>query len=163
MTEFVNRGEADEIAREGEEQSAEVRLQEATQVAQTVLTEELEDATETAEEAVDEAAQAAQEAAEAAEQAAVEAENVVEIEQPAPGQTTQITAEPGLIYVMNFDPNLAQVLIQGQSFVLLFASGAQIVFENLIGLAAQGLAPFLRVGGVNIGGDIVLAQARATG
>ena len=149
MTDFVNRGDVDADARDGETQAPQSRLQEATQVAQAIVTEELE------------APPGQDTAAEAAEQPEVVAENEVQVDKPAPGETERVAAEAGQIYVMNFDPNLAQVLIQGQDFVLLFADGSQIVFQNLVGLAAQGLAPFLRVGGLNIGGDIILAQARA--
>lgn len=158
MADFVNRGDADADARDGEMQAPQSRLQEATQVAQA-------DATQVAQAIVTEELEAPPErpdvAAEAAAQPEVVAENEVEVDKPAAGETTRVAAAAGQIYVMNFDPNLAQVLIQGQDFVLLFADGGQIVFQNLVGLAAQGLAPFLRVGGLNIGGDVILAQARA--
>lgn len=159
MTDTVDRGQTESEARNGDELTSNARLDEATFVAQAATEEEVpveeEAATEetAAEEAVEEIAEEAAPAPAAPPQ--------ILVSKPPAGQTETLAPQGGIVYVMDFDPTLAQVLIQGQDFILLFADGSRIVFDNLVGLAALGQAPFLQVGGTSIGGNVILAQAQA--
>ena len=83
----------------------------------------------------------------------------VRVERPAAGKSRVIDTEPGRRYVIAFDPNEAQVRIEGQNFVLVFADGARIAFRKYILLARSGQAPPLRVGDVDLDPDVILGQA----
>ena len=85
----------------------------------------------------------------------------VAVNRPAPGQTIEIETLAGQRYVINFDPTEAQVQIDGNDFILVFDDGGRVVFDNLISLAQDGNAPILRVGGTDIGGDVIVGQALA--
>ena len=91
--------------------------------------------------------------------AASQAETMVN--RPAAGQTVEVPVQPGERYVIDFDPTEAQVVIDGDDFILLFADGGRIVFPNLVPMAESANSPVLEVGGVDIGGDVIIAQARA--
>ncbi len=87
------------------------------------------------------------------------ADGEIRVERPAAGKSLVIDTEPGRRYVIAFDPNEAQVRIEGQNFVLVFADGARIAFRKYILLARSGQAPPLRVGDVDLDPDVILGQA----
>ncbi len=87
------------------------------------------------------------------------AEDELRVERPAAGRSLVIDTEPGQRYVIAFDPNEAQVRIEGQNFVLVFPDGARIAFRKYIWLARSGQAPPLRVGDVDLDPDVILGQA----
>ncbi len=83
----------------------------------------------------------AQDAAELVGQAAIS------ISQPAPGQNVSIQAEAGQRYVIEFEPDAAQVRVQGNDLILLFSNGATVTFENLVQVASEADAPVFEIGG----------------
>jgi len=83
------------------------------------------------------------------------------VNRPPAGQTVEVPVQPGERYVIDFDPTEAQVVIDGDDFILVFADGGRIVFPSLVPMAESANSPVLQVGGVDIGGDVILAQARA--
>ena len=160
MTDLDNRGQDERDARDDDAMTADRSTEDQVFLAQAVVEEELVEEPGEEEVAEEEAAQPEGEAQPEAQAAAV---NQIIVNKPPAGQAVTIEAQGGLLYVMAFDPNLAQVQIQGQDFVLLFGDGSQIVFQNLVGLAQIGQAPLLQVGGITIGGAVILAQAEALG
>ncbi|MGF1611578.1 MAG: Ig-like domain-containing protein, partial [Kiloniellales bacterium] len=85
----------------------------------------------------------------------------VPVSRPAAGETAVIEAAPAARYVIAFDPNEAQVQIDGNDFILLFGDGGRIVFANLVLLASSEQPPSLLVGGTTIGGNLIVAQAQS--
>ncbi|MEE8535672.1 MAG: hypothetical protein V3S45_06460, partial [Kiloniellales bacterium] len=87
------------------------------------------------------------------------------VNQPAAGETVTIQVLPGLRIILNFDPALAQVEIDGDDFILVFNAGtadeARLVFHDLVLLAQGDDPPILQVAGVAIGSDVLVGQAIA--
>ncbi len=61
------------------------------------------------------------------------------IDRPGPGETVDISAEPGHTQFLNFDPSEASLLFEGDHLILVFEDGSQIVFENPVELVQLGL------------------------
>lgn len=80
---------------------------------------------------------------------------------PGPGETVQIAAEPGQTYILDFVPSDAEVVIEGDHFVLVFADGGRLVFLNLVTLAQSDNPPILEVAGVPIGADVLISRTLA--
>jgi len=93
--------------------------------------------------------------AEGAEQLIGQASTMVG--RPAPGETVEISAQPGQTYVLDFDPSQARALVEGDNLILVFEDGGQIVFENLVNLAQLEDSPSIQYAGADI---IALLQAQ---
>ena len=76
---------------------------------------------------------------------------------PAPGDSVEISAEPGQTYVLDFDPSQARALVEGDNLILVFEDGGQIVFENLVNLAQLEDGPSIQYADMDI---IALLQAQ---
>ena len=76
---------------------------------------------------------------------------------PAPGESVEISAEPGQTYVLDFDPSQARALVEGDNLILVFEDGGHIVFENLVNLAQLENSPSIQYAGADI---IALLQAQ---
>ncbi|MEQ9609573.1 MAG: hypothetical protein RLN99_18080, partial [Kiloniellaceae bacterium] len=96
-----------------------------------------------------------------------QAGEAIVVDRPAPGQTVEIQTAPGQTYVLNFPPADAQVLVQGDNFVLAFDDNgdgtpdSQIVFLDLASVVEAGDAPTFQIAGNDIGADVLLGQALA--
>ncbi len=69
---------------------------------------------------------------------------------PAPGESVEISAEPGQTYVLDFDPSQARALVEGDNLILVFEDGSQIVFENLVNLAQLEDGPSIQYADMDI-------------
>jgi Ca2+-binding RTX toxin-like protein len=67
-----------------------------------------------------------------------------------PGEVRTIIAEAGASYVLEFDPALAEALIEDGALVLRFPDGGRIVFENLEDLVIESEAPRLYADGQDV-------------
>ena len=76
---------------------------------------------------------------------------------PAPGDSVEISAEPGQTYVLDFDPSQARALVEGDNLILVFEDGGQIVFEDLVNLAQLEDGPSIQYADMDI---IALLQAQ---
>ena len=63
----------------------------------------------------------------------------VVIDQPGPGEIVVFDAMPGQQLVLNFDPTVAQVFVEGNAFVIRFPDGGEIRFPGLGGFGDAGL------------------------
>ena len=61
------------------------------------------------------------------------------IDRPGPGETVDISSEPGQTQVLDFDPSEVNLLVEGDNLILLFEDGSQIVFEQPVELVQLGL------------------------
>ncbi|MFQ5775684.1 MAG: hypothetical protein ACE5GS_14275, partial [Kiloniellaceae bacterium] len=83
------------------------------------------------------------------------------VAQPGPGEAITIAAEAGQRYVIDFDPEAAQVRVAGDDLILIFPDGGRIVFADL-GQAVQAAdAPVFEIAGTPIPGATLFAQAVA--
>ncbi len=73
-----------------------------------------------------------------------------ELTEPEPGQIIEIQAALGLRLIINFDPALAQVSVDGDNLVMTFPNGGQIVIVGLGGLADDPNAPVFNIAGADI-------------
>ncbi len=83
------------------------------------------------------------------------------IDRPAPGEIIIISAALGQRYIINFDPAIAQVQVEGDNLVLVFDYGSRIVFENLGALAPSEIAPVFEIAGAEIPGGTLFGRALA--
>ena len=60
------------------------------------------------------------------------------IDRPDPGETVDLSAEPGQTQVLNFDPSEASLLIEGDHLILVFEDSSRIVFEHPVELIQLG-------------------------
>ncbi|WP_340119433.1 type I secretion C-terminal target domain-containing protein [Pelagibius sp. 7325] len=96
-----------------------------------------------------------------------QAGEAIVVDRPAPGQTVEIQTVAGQTYVLNFAPGDAQVLVEGDNFVLAFDDNgdgtpdSQIVFLDLASVVEAGDAPTFQIAGNDIGADVLLGQALA--
>ncbi len=74
----------------------------------------------------------------------------VMVARPEPGQTTEISAEPGQTYVLDFNPSEARALVEGDNLILIFEDGSKIVFENLVDLAQLENGPSIQYAGEDL-------------
>jgi len=86
-----------------------------------------------------------------------------ELNQPDPGETIVVTAEAGQRYIINFDPALAQVQVDGDDLVLVFANGGRIVIQDLGTLAGGPGEPVFDIAGNEVPGGTLFGQAVALG
>ena len=56
------------------------------------------------------------------------------IDRPGPGETVFISAEPGQIQVLDFDPSETSLLVEGDNLILVFEDGGRIGFEHPVEL-----------------------------
>ncbi|NIS29796.1 MAG: hypothetical protein GWN07_06300, partial [Actinobacteria bacterium] len=84
-----------------------------------------------------------------------------ELGRPEPGEVVVLSAEAGQRYIVNFDPAAAQVTVEGDNLVLLFADGGRIVIQGLGELAGAPDAPTFSIAGTEIAGGTLFAQAGA--
>lgn len=89
----------------------------------------------------------------------VEPGGVTTIERPPPGQTLAIESSAGETYEIAFDPTEAQLAVIEDDILLIFEDGARVVFRDFMIRVAEDSAPTLRVGGTDIGGDVIVQQA----
>ncbi len=73
-----------------------------------------------------------------------------ELLQPDPGQIIEIQAALGLRFIINFDPALAVVTVDGDNLVMTFPNGGQIVIAGLGALADDPNAPTFLIAGAEI-------------
>ena len=96
-----------------------------------------------------------------------QATGVQNVARPASGQTVEIQAQPGETYNLDFAPGVAQVLLQGENFVLAFdddgdgTPDSQIVFLDLVSVSDAANPPVFTVAGVTVGSDVLVNQAQA--
>ena len=83
----------------------------------------------------------------------------VMVARPDPGQTVEISAEPGQTYVLDFDPSEARALVEGDNLILVFEDGSKIVFENLVDLAQLENGPSIQYAGQDM---IAMLQAQGS-
>lgn len=83
------------------------------------------------------------------------------VDKPAPGEIITISAALGQRYVINFDPAIAQIRVEGDNLVLVFDDGSRIVFENLGALAPSENEPVFEIAGAEIPGGTLFGQALA--
>jgi hypothetical protein len=83
----------------------------------------------------------------------------VQVTEPEPGQVIVITAEGGVRYVIAFDPSAAQVVVEGDNLVLVFANGGRIVFQGLGEFAGRPDAPIFEIAGTEVPGGTLMGQA----
>ncbi len=74
----------------------------------------------------------------------------IELLQPEPGQIIEIQAALGLRFIINFDPAIAVVTVDGDNLVMTFPNGGQIVIAGLGGLADDPNAPVFNIAGADI-------------
>ncbi|MEE8522343.1 MAG: DUF5801 repeats-in-toxin domain-containing protein, partial [Thermoanaerobaculia bacterium] len=74
----------------------------------------------------------------------------VMVARPDPGQTVEISAEPGQTYVLDFNPTEARALVEGDNLILIFEDGSKIVFENLVNLAQLENGPSIQYAGEDL-------------
>ncbi|MFQ5530836.1 MAG: Ig-like domain-containing protein, partial [Gemmatimonadota bacterium] len=74
----------------------------------------------------------------------------MELTEPGRGQITEINADLGQRYIVNFDPSLAQVTVNEGNMVLAFANGGQIIIHGLGELADQPDAPSFVIVGTEV-------------
>ena len=60
------------------------------------------------------------------------------IDRPDPGETIDVSTEPGLTQVLAFDPSEANLLVEGDHLILVFENGSRIVFEQPVELVHLG-------------------------
>ena len=83
------------------------------------------------------------------------------IDRPAPGEIIIISAALGQRYIINFDPAIAQIQVEGDNLVLVFDDGSRIVFENLGALAPSENAPVFEIAGAEVPGGTLFGRALA--
>ncbi len=60
------------------------------------------------------------------------------IGRPDPGETIDVSTEPGLTQALAFDPSEANLLVEGGHLILVFENGSRIVFEQPVELVQLG-------------------------
>ncbi|MCH8139909.1 MAG: hypothetical protein IH926_13375, partial [Proteobacteria bacterium] len=80
---------------------------------------------------------------------------------PEPGQIIIIQAALGQRFIVNFDPALARVSVEGDNLVMTFANGGQIVIQGLGALTTEPGAPTFSIAGVEIEAGTLFSQAIA--
>ncbi len=60
------------------------------------------------------------------------------IDRPGPGETVDISSEPGQTQVLDFDPSEASLMVEGDHLILVFENGSRIVFEQPVELVQLG-------------------------
>ncbi|WP_205944432.1 beta strand repeat-containing protein [Pelagibius litoralis] len=77
------------------------------------------------------------------------------VNQPAAGETLEVTGETGAVYLLDFDPADARITVEGQNLVLTFDSDgdgsadSRIVFLELAGMTEGPDAPVFQIAGVD--------------
>ena len=84
-----------------------------------------------------------------------------ELLQPDPGQIILIQAELGQRFIINFDPALAQISVNGDDLVMTFPGGGQIVIAGLGALADDPNGPVFSIAGADIPGGTLIGTAVA--
>lgn len=83
------------------------------------------------------------------------------LNEPDPGETIVVTAEAGQRYVINFDPAVAQVRVDGDNLVLVFPNGGRIVIEDLGSIPSGPGEPVFGIAGNDVPGSTLFGQAVA--
>ncbi len=60
------------------------------------------------------------------------------IDRPGPGETVDISSEPGQTQVLDFDPSEVNLLVEGDHLILVFENGSRIAFEQPVELVQLG-------------------------
>jgi len=84
-----------------------------------------------------------------------------ELTQPEPGQIILVQAELGQRFVIDFDPALAQISVDGDNLVMTFPGGGQIVIAGLGALTDDPSAPVFSIAGADIPGGTLMGTAIA--
>ena len=84
-----------------------------------------------------------------------------ELTQPDPGQIILIQAELGQRFIINFDPALAQISVDGDNLVMTFPNGGQIIIAGLGALADDPNGPVFSIAGADIPGGTLIGTAVA--
>lgn len=85
----------------------------------------------------------------------------VSVDRPPPGKTTRIAAAEGDIYVINFDPTVAQVSVDEADFVLSFDDGSKVLIERLVELVRSPEPPLFRIDGIDVASEVLITQTAA--
>ena len=86
---------------------------------------------------------------------------VINVGQPAAGESVAIESRAGQRYVIEFDPGEARVQVEGDDLILLFPGGATLTFVNLGQAANQPDAPIFEIAGQPVASSAIFAQAVA--
>jgi len=85
----------------------------------------------------------------------------VVVQAPAAGAVEVVPVLPGQRYVVNFDPNAAQIQVAGDDLVLTFANGGQIVFQGIGAIDPALAAPIFEIAGADVPAAVLYQQAVA--
>ncbi|HEX9790935.1 MAG TPA: hypothetical protein VGA60_09740, partial [Kiloniellales bacterium] len=85
----------------------------------------------------------------------------VVVQAPAAGAVDTIPVQAGDRYVINFDPNTAQIRVAGDDLVLTFANGGQIVFQGVGAVDPALEAPIFEIAGADVPASVLYQQAVA--
>ena len=94
----------------------------------------------------------------------------VSVFQPGAGESITISAQPGALYILEFDPGLAETAVEDGAVVFRFPDGGEIIIRDLDELISRGLPPKLLVGETDVltllpelgqTADVVLARPAA--
>ena len=83
------------------------------------------------------------------------------LNKPAAGQTQMVDAQFGQLLQANFDPNTAELSLQGKNLVMTFEDGSRIILQNFAA-DAQNMPTIALQNGVLVSGGIILAQLQGT-
>ncbi len=83
----------------------------------------------------------------------------INVERPVPGQTVELVPEPGTVYAIDFDPELAEVLLADKDMVLGFPDGGRLVFKNLVDMVERGEPSFFRIDGNSMEARVLVYSA----
>lgn len=83
----------------------------------------------------------------------------VALARPPAAETRLITPRPGSLYEIDAAAEDATLEFDGKDLALRFPDDGRLLFQGLLALAEQGEAPRLRVGSVELDGDMMLGQA----
>ena len=83
----------------------------------------------------------------------------IPVDKPTPGEIIPISAALGQRYVINFDPAIARIRVEGDDLVLVFDHGGRIVFENLGALAPSENAPVFEIAGAAVSSGALFEEA----
>jgi hypothetical protein len=85
----------------------------------------------------------------------------VVVQAPATGAVDTIPMHAGDRYVINFDPNAAQIQVAGDDLVLTFANGGQIVFQGVGSVDPALESPIFEIAGTDVPAAVLYQQAVA--